>query len=162
MPTKPHYFDDLMRHRYSDSISCIISLYDDLLRPCKVIKHRLDQPLASAVDIFNEVDASVYVDVSCSKDGKIMLISKNSKSSSEVWCSPSADPSSSFKCIRPRREGVRYFVEHCEGWLYVMHNDGSRNFRVSRARVTSCGECGVWEDFIAEDSDGAVLEDMDM
>jgi protease II len=65
-------------------VTCIISLYDDLLRPCKVIKHRVGESLASAIEIFNEPDASIFVDVSCSKDGKVMLVSKNSKSSSEV------------------------------------------------------------------------------
>jgi hypothetical protein len=33
---------------------------------------------------------------------------------------------------------------------------------VSRARVLTAGGCGDWEDFVAEDADGAVLEDMDM
>lgn len=70
--------------RYSDSVTCIISLYDNLLRPFKVIKHRVGQSLASAVDLFNEPNASVFVDVSCSKDGKVLLVSKNSKNSSEV------------------------------------------------------------------------------
>ena len=104
----------------------------------------------------------MYVDVSCSKDGKIMLISKNSKSSSEVWFAPSSDASASFQCVRPRRDGVRYFVEHCDGWMYVMHNESCRSFKVSRSRVTSDGTCGGWEDFVAEDDRGAVLEDMDM
>lgn len=43
-----------------------------------------------------------------------------------------------------------------------MHNDGAVNFRVSRARLIDSDSLGEWEDFIAEDSDGAVLEDMDM
>jgi len=91
-----------------------------------------------------------------------MLVSKSSKSSSEVWFAPAADPSARFECVRRRREGVRYFVEHCDGWLYVMHNDGCRNFKVSRARVGAGGGCGEWEEFIGEDGDGGVLEDMDM
>jgi hypothetical protein len=62
-----------------------VSLYDDLLRPFKVVKHRAGQSLSSATEIFNENDASVFVDVSCTKDGKVMLVSKNSKSSSEVF-----------------------------------------------------------------------------
>jgi oligopeptidase B len=114
------------------------------------------------MEVFNEPDASVYIDVSCSKDGKIMLVSKNSKNSSEVWFASSADPSADFRCVRLRREGVRYFVEHHDGWLYIMHNDGNRNFQVSRARVVTGEECGPWEDFVAEDENGAVLEDMDM
>ena len=44
----------------------------------------------------------------------------------------------------------------------MMHNNGSPNFRVSRARMHTVGGCGDWEDFVAEDADGAVLEDMDM
>ena len=51
---------------------------------------------------------------------------------------------------------------HHDGWLYIMHNDGNRNFRVSRARVVAGENCGPWEDFVAEDENGAVLEDMDM
>jgi len=118
--------------------------------------------LASAVELIHEPDTSVYVDVSCTKDGKVMLISKNSKNSSEVWCAPSDDPSAPFKCIRPRRQGLRYYVEHCDGWLYVMHNDGCSNFRVSRLPAMWSGQCAEWKDFIAEDIEGAVLEDMDM
>ncbi len=117
-------YKSLIFHRYSDSLTFIVSLYDDLLRPHKVLKHRLADPPSAAVEIFNETDASVFIDVSCSKDGKVMLVSKSSKSSSEVWFAPAADPSARFECVRRRREGVRYFVEHCDGWLYVMHNDG--------------------------------------
>jgi protease II len=106
----------------------------------------------------------VFIDVSCSKDGKIMLVSKSSKTSSEVWFAPSNDPSACFECVKKRREGVRYFVEHCDGWLYVMHNDGCLNFKVSRVRVREGeGEGGwEWEEFVGEDEDGGVLEDMDM
>ncbi len=53
-------------------------------------------------------------------------------------------------------------MEHCDGWLYVMHNDGCSNFRVSRLPVVWSGQCAEWKDFIPEDIEGAVLEDMDM
>ena len=166
MARSPHHWPlcsiDLTSRRYSDSTTCIVSLYDHLLRPCKVIRHRLGSSLASAVELMHESDPSVYVDVSCTKDGKIMLISKNSKSSSEVWYAPSSDPSAPFKCIRPRRQGLRYYVEHCDGWLYVMHNDGCSNFRVARLPASCSSHCAQWEDFIAGDVEGAVLEDMDM
>ncbi len=112
--------------------------------------------------MFNEADESVYIDVSCSKDGKVMFVSKNSKNSSEVWFVSSAHPSSDYQCVRRRRDGVRYFVEHHDNWLYIMNNDGSCNFRVSRARLMTDGQCGPWEDFVAEAENGAVLEDMDM
>jgi protease II len=80
----------------------------------------------------------------------------------QVWFAPSSDACASFQCIRSRREGVRYFVEHCDGWLYIMHNIDSPNFSVSRAKVLDDGCCGEWEDFIAAEPDGAILEDMDM
>jgi oligopeptidase B len=128
-----------------------------------VVKHRLENDLASAIEVCNERDASVFVDVSCSKDGRVMIVSKNSKSSSEVWIANSDDVFSSFHCVKARRNGVRYFIEHNGGWLYIMHNEGSRNFRVSRCRLLSGGGCEEeWSDFVPEDSQGAVLEDMDM
>ncbi len=93
-----------------------MSLYDDLLRPFKVVKHRVGQSLSSATEIFNEHDASVFVDVSCTKDGKVMLVSKNSKSSSEVFALNIglhiSDKPRVLGMVRSRLRSTRQFPMH--------------------------------------------------
>jgi protease II len=72
------------------------------------------------------------VDVGRSKDDKYVIISRHSKTSSEVAVAPVPLPlpvidptniaSNGFTTILQRQRGLKYYVDHCDGMFYVAAN----------------------------------------
>lgn len=81
-------------------------------------------------DILREDDGAFNVDVGRSKDDKYVIISRHSKTSSEVAVAPVPLPvidptdiaSNGFTIILQRQRGLKYYVDHCDGMFYVAAN----------------------------------------
>jgi oligopeptidase B len=80
--------------------------------------------------VLEELDDSMFMEVTRSKDHHFVTISINSKTTSEVWLVPGARqgpelPANAPHLVRTREPGVEYYVEHAHGILYILTNAGS-------------------------------------
>ena len=69
------------------------------------------------------------MDLTCTKDKKYIVLNSNSKSTSEV----SVIDRATGKCrnILPRKNGVRTFLEHNNGYFYLVTNDdGAIDYKI--------------------------------
>ena len=81
-------------------------------------------------EILREDNVAFNVDVGRSKDDKYVIISRHSKTSSEVAVAPVPLPlidhtniaSNGFTTILQRQRGLKYYVDHCDGMFYVAAN----------------------------------------
>jgi protease II len=81
-------------------------------------------------EILREDDIAFNVDVGRSKDDKYVIISRHSKTSSEVAVAPVPLPlidptdiaSNGFTTILQRQRGLKYYVDHCDGMFHVAAN----------------------------------------
>ena len=83
---------------------------DDAWRPCAVWRHRVGTPVADDVEVFREADERFWVGVGLSFDERNIVIGTGSKTTTEVWMLPAADPEGEFQPFIPRSEGVEYDV----------------------------------------------------
>jgi oligopeptidase B len=110
-------------------------VHDDTYRPYQVIRHRLGTETAADVVVAEEPDERFELDVRASRSGQLVVISSESRSTSEVWVVDAHAPESPARSAGGRRHGVLYDVEHAGDSLLVVTNDDAVEFRMMSAPV---------------------------
>ena len=93
-----------------------------------------------------EENESFFLDLSLTKDHAYVTIASNSKTTSEVHVLDASDINARPQCIRKRKEGVSYFIDHARTeFIIVSNDDGAINYKVST--MSNLKE-NVWYDWI--------------
>ena len=119
----------------ADSQHLFYTVHDDTYRPFQVLRHRLGTETAADVVVAEELDERFELDVRASRSGDLVVISSESRSTSEVWVVDAHAPESPARSAGGRRHGVLYDVEHAGDSLLVVTNDGAVEFRLMSAPV---------------------------
>lgn len=107
-------------------------------RPFEVWRHRVGTEASADVRVFAEDDARFEVTLRAARSGAFAIITSASRDTTEVRLIPLADPLASPLVVRSRVRGVEYRVDHARasdggpGWLYIVTDDGSREFTLKR------------------------------
>ncbi|TRY85712.1 hypothetical protein DNTS_013254 [Danionella cerebrum] len=102
-----------------------------------------------------------FVEVSRSRDQKLITINCSSKTSSEVWCVPSKSPLSVPVLIQCRQPGLLYYVEHSENVLFILANTGpNQEYQLLKAYLAS-PSMAYWVPAFRADP-GTVIKDMEL
>jgi oligopeptidase B len=94
--------------------------------------------------VLEEPDARFELDVRATRTGDLVVISSESRSTSEVWVLDGTDPRCVPRSVGGRRHGVLYQVEHAP-WesgdrLLVVTNDDAVEFRLMTSPVPRSGD----------------------
>ncbi|KAF0393980.1 oligopeptidase b [Gigaspora margarita] len=113
---------------------------DEQLRPYKVYAHQLGTSQRNDMLIYEEKDYTSFVDITSTKDQSFIMINSNTFSSSEVrFFDAHHDVSQGtpeLKLIEPRTSGLEYYVDHRDGYFYILTNaDNCHNFKLVRTRI---------------------------
>ncbi|MFN0104098.1 MAG: S9 family peptidase [Bryobacteraceae bacterium] len=119
----------------NDDKTLFYTTLDAAKRPYRVHRHVLGTPLSADEVVFEESDERFYVELSTTKDKKYILISSDSKMTSEVLYLDADRPGGKFAPVATRKQGVLYGVRHHEGVFLIVHNDGAQNFQLVSAKV---------------------------
>jgi len=105
---------------------------DDSWRPDKVWRHELGTDSSDDVLVHHETDDRYWSDVGRTTSDRFLVISSNSKVTSEARILEADDPTGDFRVVFPRVEGVEYSVDHAvlggRDRLLVLHNRDAVNF----------------------------------
>ncbi|KAJ8248312.1 hypothetical protein GJAV_G00240660 [Gymnothorax javanicus] len=111
--------------------------------------------------VYEEKDPEFFVEVSSSRDRKLLTINCNSKSSSEVWLIDCSTPLAPPRLAQPRLPAMLYHVEHRDQWLYVLANTAAgQEYQLLRAPLAS-PSMENWEPLFTP-SPGTGLRDMEL
>lgn len=121
----------------NDSQTVFYTKVDLLNRPDKLFRHTLGLSIDSDELIYHEHDEAYYLGVSKTRSEAYILISLDSKITSEVHYLDANNPTASFQVIQPRCSGVEYAVEHHGSHFYIVTNDQAINFKLMKTLVTS-------------------------
>ncbi|MBK8302034.1 MAG: S9 family peptidase [Chloracidobacterium sp.] len=102
--------------------------------------------------LFEEKDVLYNIGVGRSRDGKILFVGSEAKTSREYRYLPSDTPSGEWKMIAPRREGHEYSADYDMGEFYITTNKDAENFKVMKAPASDPSEKS-WKDFIPYNAD---------
>ncbi|CAE7216696.1 ptrB [Symbiodinium sp. CCMP2456] len=102
----------------------------------------------SCKTLWEETDAAAYLELYRTKDRAYILVSSNTKDTSEVRlakCGRLEGDNLVLKPLLAKTSGVEYFAEHRDGWLYVVSNHERPDFMVYRASVDEIERTeGAW------------------
>ena len=98
--------------------------------------------------VYEEKDDLYDLFADRSLSGDWIFVTSDSKTTSEVRTIDTHNPSAEPRVVVPRKEGLKYFLDHRGDRFYVRTNDAGINFRVASAPVSD-PEQKNWTDVIA-------------
>ncbi|BCJ73105.1 oligopeptidase B [Catellatospora sp. IY07-71] len=123
----------------ADSRSFFYTVHDELFRPHQVWRHVIGTPAEADALVLQEDDARFELTVSASRDGHWIMIEARCRDTAEWHLIPAAAPDTAPAVVAPRRKGVDYRIDHADGRLVIVTDDGAPEFRVMSAPVDSPG-----------------------
>ncbi|RIA82902.1 prolyl oligopeptidase [Glomus cerebriforme] len=149
----------------SNSKIIYYTISDEQLRPYKVYAHYIGSLSKYDILIYEEKDKSSFVDITVTKDKSFITVNSNGFSTSEIRVFDAYhDFSKEFpelRLIEPRSPGLEYYVDHHNGFLYILTNaDNTRNFKLVRASLENYDKKN-WETIFSV-KDNEKIEDIDI
>ncbi|XP_067242194.1 prolyl endopeptidase-like [Chanodichthys erythropterus] len=110
----------------------------EALRCLRVFRLHLSDSGVQTTLVYEEKDPEFFVEVSRSRDQRLVTINCSSKISSEVWFVDSKTPLSFPTLIESRHPGLLYHVEHSDNHLFILANTGAhQEYQLLRAPLAS-------------------------
>ena len=126
---------------------------DQAMRPHQLWRHEVGAPASEDTLVYQEDDERFFLGVHLTKSEQYVLVTLESKVTTEVRYLAADDPGGELRLIEPRRQGVEYQVDHHgDRFLIVTNADGAENFKLVEAPVASPGRAS-WVDVVAHRAD---------
>jgi oligopeptidase B len=141
----------------ADSETFFYTVPDAANRAFQVWRHRLGTPAEADELVLAEADERFSVGVRTTRSGDWVVVDVHSYVTSEVWLVDAHEPQAPARCLRPRRAGVSYSVEHAPARdrdaFVVVTDDGAPEFRLLVAPVEEgqVAAPGGWHVLVEED-----------
>lgn len=113
---------------------------DEQERPHRVWRHRLGTAQTDDQLVFEESDQRFFVGIGMTRSEEWILIHSGSKTSSEQWLLPAADPTADPMVVRERTDDLEYEIDHWGECFVVVTNDEAVDFRVMTAPLDAPGD----------------------
>ncbi len=129
----------------SDSAHFFYLVPDDVNRPYQVWRHALGAPVSADELVYEEADPRFDLTLAASRSGELIIITVESRDTTEVRIIPASQPLSAPVVVEPRRRAIEYRVDHAAdpaggaGDLLIVTDDGSPEFTLMRAPVDAPG-----------------------
>ena len=121
---------------------------DESHRPARVRRHRIGTSQTDDELIYETAEVGWFVDVDLTSSHAFVTISVSDHETSEEWLLDRNDPQAVPRLVAPRRENVRYDVEHHGDELLILANaDGAEDFKVVAAPLSAPGPAN-WRDLV--------------
>ena len=114
----------------NDNKTLFYTIKDDTLRPYKIKKHLLGQPVEKDAEVFHETDSTFNTFVFNSRSKKYIMICSYSTLSSEFRFLDARHPDGEFSIIQPREKEMEYWADHLNDKFYIRTNWNAANFRL--------------------------------
>ncbi|HEU5304593.1 MAG TPA: S9 family peptidase [Gemmatimonadales bacterium] len=121
----------------NDSRHLFYTVLDQVRRPCRVYRHLVGTGLTADALVYFEPDESFFLDVSCTRSRRFLLLEIASHSTSEVRFLDADHPHEPLRVVQPREPGIEYSVSHHDERFFITTNDAAPNFRLVQAPVAS-------------------------
>jgi oligopeptidase B len=131
----------------NDNKTFIYDQLDEAHRPYKALKHVLGTAVDQDRTLYEEKDERFFLDISKSRNEKLIFVSVESELSSEVRFLDAERPDEALALIRPRENDLLYNVENHDDRFFIVTNENAKNFKIVETPIASPGKEN-WKDFI--------------
>ncbi len=129
----------------ADSAHFFYLVPDELNRPYQVWRHAVGTGAEADVLVYEENDERFGLILEASRSGELIIITSESRDTTEVWLVPASRPLSMPVLVEPRERGIEYRVDHAadpaggDGELWIVTDRDAVEFTLMRAPVASPG-----------------------
>lgn len=114
----------------------------------RVKAHVLGTPVAQDKLVYEEPDDTFYIHASRTRSDKFICITSDSTVSTEMRCTPAADPGQ-FTVIAPRQRDFEYQADHLDGRWVIRTNWNAANFRLMSLKDDAqLGDRTLWAELV--------------
>jgi oligopeptidase B len=137
----------------ADSRSLFYTRTDDAVRPWQIWRHRLGGRPDEDRLVFQEDDERFFVSVHLTRSERFVVVSSESKMTSEASVLDASDPDGTIRVVEPRLQGVEYQVEHAvrpdgmDVFLILTNAGGAENFALMEAPAADPGRAS-WRELV--------------
>lgn len=137
-------------HWARDGKQVVYTVENDAKRPYRAYLHAIGADSKGDALIYEEKDERYDLYLSATQSKQYIALVSESAMTTEVRLVDAHKPAAAPVVVEPRKEGVRYYVEHwaAKGELFIQANDTGRNFRVATTPVKKPGKSN-WKELIA-------------
>jgi oligopeptidase B len=115
----------------SDSQTVFFVRGDQAQRPYKICRWRITEPAETEEEVYHEPDERFFLGVSTTRDRAWVVLSAQSKQTSEIHVINAHRPQEAPRMVLPRAHAVEYHLTHRHGTFYLRTNaENSTNFKV--------------------------------
>ena len=122
---------------------------DEQMRPHEIWRHRLGTAPAADVLVAREDDERFNLSVRLTRSERWIIVTAQSRTTSEVRIIPAGEPTVEPTLVRPRTPEVEYDVDDWGDRLLVLTNLDAPDFRVMTAAATAPDD---WSELIAHEA----------
>ncbi|MEM9383837.1 MAG: S9 family peptidase [Pseudomonadota bacterium] len=123
---------------------------EETLRPHRVFRIRLDQPVTPPALVYEEPDSTFYLTIGRTRDERYLQIDLTSTLTTEVRLLDAHTPDGTPVPLLPRQAGHEYVVETAGDAVYLLSNGDAPNFRLYRTDVVNADKRQNWELLVPE------------
>ncbi len=138
-----------------------VVLHPKTLLPYRVFRHELGTDPTNDVLVYEEKDATFYLEISRTKSKKYILIHMNSTLQSEVRWLRTDNPKGKFTLFFEREPKHEYSIDHFEDRFYIRTNWEAQNFRLMEVPEAGAHHKNQWKEVIAHRPE-ILLEDLEI
>jgi oligopeptidase B len=144
----------------NDNQTFFYTILDETKRPFKLNRHVLCTDPQNDRAVFTEDDDRFWLDISRTKSGAYLVIDIGSHTTTETHILAADTPMDTFQLFAPRKDQVENYIEHNNGYFYILTNEDAPNFKVMRTSIKTF-QNGSWETYIPH-NDSVKIESFDM
>ncbi|MGZ3298863.1 MAG: S9 family peptidase [Asticcacaulis sp.] len=119
---------------------------DENSRPSKVFR----RPARGGEDVlvYEEADGGYFLSIGLTSSDAFVEIALGNHETSEAWLIPTSDATAAPVCVEPRREGVRYTLDHWDDRFIIVTNaDDAVDFKIVESFAAKPSR-DTWQDLV--------------
>jgi oligopeptidase B len=120
-------------------------------RSDKFFRHRLGDK--NDVMLFEEKDELYGIGVDSTRDNAYIILSSESSETSEQRLISADKPDAGFTIYQPRKDNVKYNIDHHDKNFLIVTNDTGRNYRLIKTPASATANKKTWKEVIAHRKD---------
>ena len=145
----------------SDNATLLLTTEDEVTkRSHLLLRHKLGEP--DFHTLYDETDELYDIECTKTRDSQFILLTINSKDTSEERFLDAHQPQAPLQVFLPREKGHRYYLDHRGNLFYIRTNRGgkAKDFEVATATL-GARAASEWKSFVPHHA-GTLIEDIDL
>ncbi len=138
---------------YKDSKTILYTLLDSDLRPYKIMSHDIGTKQSEDKLVYEESNPGEYfLSIGETMDGEYLIISATGQVDTYNLISKSRSSNEKFFKFSELENNIEQYVDHKDGYFYILTNDEERNFRILKTPVDKIDKKN-WQELVRGNKD---------